>query len=205
MSTHERTAPQTLLGFAGAPTHPSALTKAALVLIDIQGEYVGGSLPLAGVEDAVAEARTLLDAARAAGTPVFHIVHHGKPGGRLFDPEGPHAAIVPALQPAEGEAIIAKGLPNSFAKTDLHDQITATGRKELIVAGFQTHLCVSATVRAALDLGYRTTLVEAATATRDLPDPLGGVLAADAVHRATIAALADRFAIVVRRTEQLVA
>ncbi|MEL6061940.1 MULTISPECIES: cysteine hydrolase family protein [unclassified Methylobacterium] len=205
MSTHERTAPQTLLGFADAPTHPSALASAALVLIDIQDEYVGGSLPLSGVEDAVAEARTLLDAARAAGTPVFHIVHHGKPGGRLFDPEGPHAAIVPALRPAEGEAIIAKSLPNSFAKTDLHDRITATGRKELIVAGFQTHLCVSATVRAALDLGYRTTLVEAATATRDLPDPLGGVLAADAIHRATIAALADRFAIVVRRTEQLAA
>jgi hypothetical protein len=46
-------------------------------------------------------------------------------------------------------------------------------------------------------------VVADATATRDLPDPLMcpeayGVQPADAVHRATLAALADRFAIVVR-------
>lgn len=59
-------------------------------------------------------------------------------------------------------------------------------------------MCVSATVRAALDLGYRTTLVAAATATRDLPDPAGGVVTADALQRAELAALADRFAVVVK-------
>ena len=33
-------------------------------------------------------------------------------------------------------------------------------------------------------------------ATRALPDPMGGVIAADALHRAALAELADRFAIV---------
>jgi nicotinamidase-related amidase len=85
----------------------------------------------------------------------------------------------------------------------LQKTIDATGRKELVVVGFMTHLCVSATVRSALDLGYRTTVVADATATRDLPDPLvapeaQGVQKAESVHRATLAALADRFAIVVR-------
>ena len=61
-------------------------------------------------------------------------------------------------------------------------------------------MCISATVRAALDRGYRTTVVASATATRDLPDPLGGIVPAGEVHRATLAALADRFAIVVRDT-----
>jgi hypothetical protein len=35
-----------------------------------------------------------------------------------------------------------------------------------------------------------------AAATRDLPDPMGGVIAADALHRAALAELADRFAVV---------
>lgn len=190
--------PKTLLALAGAPLTPSPLDKAVLVLVDAQREYTEGALPLSGVDAAVAEAGRLLALARQAGTPVFHVVHHGKPGGALFDPEGPLSAIVPALAPFDGKAVVVKRLPNAFAGTDLEAHIRATRRTELIVAGFQTHMCVSSTVRAALDLGWRTTVVDAASATRDLPDPLGGVIPADTVHRATLAALADRFAVVVK-------
>lgn len=195
--------PQSLLAMAGAPLDPSPWDKAALVLIDAQMEYVDGKLALPGVRPALEEAARVLDLARHQGAPVIHIVHHGKPGGALFDPNGPLSKIAPAVAPISGETIIAKGLPNAFAKTDLQKSIEATGRKELVVVGFMTHMCVSATVRAALDLGYRTTVVADATATRDLPDPLvcpeaHGVQKAETVHRATLAALADRFAIVVR-------
>ena len=195
--------PQSLLAMAGAPLDPSPWDKAALILIDAQLEYVEGRLPLFGVQPALQEAARVLDLARRQGAPVIHVVHHGRPGGALFDPNGKLSKIAPEVAPKEGEAIIAKGLPNAFAKTDLQKTIDATGRKELVVVGFMTHLCVSATVRSALDLGYRTTVVADATATRDLPDPLcapesQAVQKADNVHRATLAALADRFAIVVR-------
>ncbi|CAO3456759.1 Isochorismatase (EC 3.3.2.1) [Azospirillum argentinense] len=190
--------PKTLLALAGAPATPSPLDSAALLLIDAQREYTEGALPLVGVEAAVAEAARLLERARKAGTPVFHIVHHGKPGGALFNPEGPLSGIVAPLIPLDGETVVVKHLPNAFAGTELDSLIRATGRKELIVAGFQTHMCVSSTVRAALDLGWRTTVVDAASATRDLPDGAGGVIPAEALHRANLAALADRFAVVVR-------
>jgi nicotinamidase-related amidase len=192
--------PRTLLQFAGAPLHPAPLDHAVLLLIDPQREYVEGGVPLAGIAEAVEEAGLLLRLARGAGVPVFHILHHGKPGGTLFDPNGSMVDPIPALAPAEGEAVVIKGLPNAFAGTDLDGLIRATGRTELIVAGFATHMCISATVRSALDRGYRTTVVAGATATRDLPDPLGGVVAAEQVHRASLAALADRFAVVVRNT-----
>jgi nicotinamidase-related amidase len=195
--------PQSLLAMAGAPLDPSPWDKAALVLIDAQMEYVEGKLRLPGVKPALEEAARVLKLARKKGAPVIHIVHHGRPGGALFDPEGPMSKIASEVAPAKGEAIVAKGLPNAFAKTDLQKTLEATGRKELVVVGFMTHMCVSATVRASLDLGYRTTVVADATATRDLPDPLmcpeaHGVQPAETVHRATLAALADRFAIVVR-------
>lgn len=190
--------PKSLLQMAGAPLTPAPLDKAALVLIDIQREYSEGGLKLPGVGAAVDEAAKLLTLARAKGVPVFHIVHHGRPGGALFNPEGPMSEPVAAVAPKPGETVVPKGLPNAFAKTELDALIKKTGRGELIVAGFMTHLCVSASVRAALDLGYRTTLVASATGTRDLPDPLGGVQQANQVHRAALAALADRFAIVVK-------
>ncbi len=60
-----------------------------------------------------------------------------------------------------------------------------------------THMCVSSTVRAALDFGYRCTVVAGACATRDLPDGAGGVVPAPVLHRAELAALSDRFATVV--------
>ncbi|PWC53576.1 cysteine hydrolase family protein [Azospirillum sp. TSO22-1] len=190
------TEPRTLLALAGAPLHPSPLDRAALVVIDHQKEYTEGRLPLDGIDAAAAEVGALLALARREGVPVFHIVQHGKPGG-LFDPEGPLSAVIPGLEPLDGEATVVKRLPNAFAGTDLHEQLTATGRSELIVAGFMTHMCVSSSVRAAFDLGWRVTLVAGATATRALPDPLGGVIPAAAVHRANLAALADRFAVVV--------
>jgi nicotinamidase-related amidase len=158
---------------------------------------------LSGVKAALQEAACVLDLARRQGAPVIHVVHHGRPGGALFDPNGRLSKIAPEVAPNAGEPIIAKSLPNAFAKTDLQKTLDATGRKEIVVVGFMTHLCVSATVRAALDLGYRTTVVADATATRDLPDPLAapeshGLQKAENVHRATLAALADRFAVVVR-------
>jgi len=194
--------PKTLLQLAGAPLTPSALSQSAVVLIDCQNEYVEGPLALPGVKPALAEARKLVERARKAGTPVIHVVHQGRAGG-LFDLDAARGQEAPEVAPVAGEAIVRKPLPNSFAKTDLEAVLKKSGRKEIIVAGFMTHMCVSSTVRAALDLGYRATIVANAAATRDLPSPDGGVVDAATLHRAALTALADRFAIVVPTTDKL--
>jgi nicotinamidase-related amidase len=189
--------PKTLLQMAGAPSDPSRIADAALVLIDCQREYVDGKLALPGIGPALEEAGRVLSLARVGGAPVIHVAHHGAPGGGVFDPTGPSSAIVDPVKPREGEPIVVKGKPNAFAGTDLDARLKALGKKELIVVGFMTHMCVSSTVRAALDLGYRCTVVANACATRDLPDGHGGAIDAKALHRAELAALADRFAVVV--------
>jgi nicotinamidase-related amidase len=61
-------------------------------------------------------------------------------------------------------------------------------------------MCVEASARAAIDLGLTAAVVAAATATRDLPDPIGGgTIAATEVQRNALAAIADRFATIVAR------
>jgi nicotinamidase-related amidase len=187
---------KTLLQLSGATPVPSRLGSSVLVLIDIQNEYFDGPLKLAGVEAATQVAAGLLTRARALGTPVVHVRHRGRAGG-AFDPGAPRGQIHALVAPLAGEAIVDKGLPNSFANTSLAEVLAGIGPRPLVVAGFMTHMCVSATVRSALDRGFSSTVAQDATATRDLPDPTGGVLPADTIHRAALAAIADRFATVV--------
>lgn len=181
-----------LLALSGAPLHPAPLDRSALVIIDAQMEYVTGKLPLAGVGAALVEIAALLRLARSRGVPVIHVAHVAAPGRPLFDPAGPFVAFAPEAASREGEVVVKKSLPNSFAGTDLAAVLKATGRPELILAGFMTHNCIYATAMSALDHGYRNTIVAAATGTRDL-----GEVGAAEIQRATLAGLADRAAIVV--------
>jgi nicotinamidase-related amidase len=187
--------PKTLLELSGANLNPPPLAQSTLVIIDAQNEYLDGKLALPGVKPAVEALARLLAKARAAGAPVVHVQHKGRAGG-LFDLDARGGAIIDAVQPTAGEAVVSKPLPNAFAGTDLDATLKKLGRTDLVIAGFMTHMCVSSTARAALDLGYKTTVAADAAATRDLPDPMGGVIAADALHRAALAELADRFALV---------
>jgi nicotinamidase-related amidase len=193
---------RTLLQLAGADLRPARLRDACLVLIDLQNEYLDGPMALPDAAAATATAARLLSQARRLGAPIIHIAHCGAPGG-LFDRAAVRGAIIAAAAPIGSETVVEKRLPNAFAGTDLKEWIEATGRKDIVLAGFMTHMCVSSTARAALDLGFRATIDAASCATRDLPDGRGGTIAAATVHEVALAELADRFAIVARDGEVL--
>ena len=186
---------RTILEMVGATAETARLADAVLLIIDAQREYVDGALPLAGVEQALAVGGELLARARAAGTPVVHILQRG--GGLVFNPAGEFFQPAAPLLPQAGETVIEKTLANSFARTDLHQVLAATGRTKLIVIGFMTHNCVSSTVRAARELGYACSVVAPATATRDLPDGRGGTLAAVTVQASCLVGLSDTMAKIV--------
>lgn len=188
--------PRTLLEFAGVQPKAASWDHAVLVLIDAQLEYQSGQLSLNGVDAALRECSRLLTIARHMKAPVIHVVHHGRSGSVLFDPEGPFVAVIPELRPVAGEEVVIKSLPNAFAHTSLDQLIKNTGRRELVIAGFATHMCVSTTARSALEHGYVTTVVASACATRDLPTPSGGTISANVVQETALAELADRFATV---------
>ena len=78
--------PRTLTQIAGAPLTPSPLANAALLVIDLQNEYLKGALKLDQIERAVTETQKLLALARANGVPVFHFQHKTGPGAPIFDP-----------------------------------------------------------------------------------------------------------------------
>ena len=186
----------TLRSLLALPDTPESLRKSALVLIDCQNTYREGVMQLDGVEPALVECAKLLARARDSGTPVIHIQHDAGPGSP-YDTKAPIGTIADVVAPKAGETVITKAYPSSFEKTDLDATLKKLGVTDLVLAGFMTHVCVNSTARAAFNLGYRPTVVANATATRSLPNPLGGEVPAAQMHAGALAALADIFAIVV--------
>jgi nicotinamidase-related amidase len=138
----------------------------------------------------------MLERAREAGTPIFHIRHEAGTG-TPYDTNAPIGQIAAPVTPRPGETVITKNYPSSFEKTTLDADLNARGVTDLVLVGFMTHVCVNSTARVAFNLGYRPTVIANATATRSLAAVDGRSIPAEDVHNAALAALGDIFAIVV--------
>lgn len=189
----------TLRELTGLPTEPVGLGDSALVMIDCQNTYTYGVMELDGVQRALDEAAVLLDRARSAGIPIIHIQHNAGPGSP-YDIEADSGAIVDRVAPRAGEPVVVKAYPNSFVQTDLDEQLKAANASHLLLAGFMTHMCVNSTARGAFNLGYASTVVASATATRPLAGPDAAMVPAAELQAASLAAIADLFAVVVPDT-----
>ncbi len=193
----------TLRDLMGLGHEPGQLADAALVMIDCQNTYREGVMQLSGVEAALLEARRVLDRARELGRPVIHIQHDAGPG-TPYDVNAPIGRIADIVAPRAGETVITKHYPNSFVQTPLDEELKKLGVKQLVLAGFMTHMCVNSTARGAFNLGYAPTVVAAATATRDLPLPDGSPVPAATVQAANIATMRDLFAAIAPNADAIV-
>ena len=160
----------TLRELTGMNPNPSPISESALVLIDCQQTYREGIMQLVGVEPALKEAASLLKRFRAAGRPVIHIMHDAGPG-TPYDVSAPIGQIADIVAPIEGETVVVKNYPSAFEKTALDAELKKLGVKNVIYAGFMTHMCVNSTTRASFNHGYANTVVAGATATRSIPNP----------------------------------
>jgi nicotinamidase-related amidase len=167
----------------------------ALVLIDLQNDYFpGGANELVGSEEAVQQAKTLLEAFRDRGLPLFHIQHVSKrPGATFFLPNTKGVEIHPAVAPVAGEPIVTKHFPSAFRETTLLADLRKAGVTKLAFAGMMTHMCVDTTVRAAADLGFECQLAQDGCATKALQFA-GSQVDAAQVQMAYLAALNGAFA-----------
>lgn len=174
------------------------MTKRAVIAVDIQNDYFdSGKFPLSGMDEAAANARRVIDAARARGDLIVHVRHEfTDPSMPFFNPGTEGARIHDVVTPAEGEPVVTKNHVNCFRDTDLRDTLDKAEVEEVTIVGAMSHMCIDAATRAASDLGYKTTVVHDACATRDLEFGGRTVPAAD-VHAAMMSGLAFGYADVV--------
>ncbi|MHC2090021.1 cysteine hydrolase family protein [Methylobacterium sp. WCS2018Hpa-22] len=193
---------KTLRDVSGLSPVPARLRSSALVMIDLQNTYREGIMRLEEVEPAIRAAGELLDRAREAGIPIFHIQHDAGPGSP-YDISAPIGRISDEVSPRDGERVIVKNYPNSFVGTDLQKHLEATGMKSVLLAGFMTHMCINSTARGAFNLGFSPTVVASTTATRALPGPDGQVVPANSLQAASLATLGDLFAVIAPRVSDI--
>ncbi|WP_428928946.1 isochorismatase family protein [Marinibacterium sp. SX1] len=158
--------------------------RPALLLIDFVQAYFDPDCPLyAGVEDALASALRLRDAARQAGIPIIYtnVVYRpgGVDGGRFFQKVkvlenfvagNPMGAWPEGLEVGADEMVISKQYPSAFFGTSLGSTLTALGVDTLIHTGLSTSGCVRATCVDSCSHGFIPIIVREAVGDRH-PDP----------------------------------
>ncbi|MEH7097226.1 cysteine hydrolase family protein [Neobacillus vireti] len=177
----------------------------ALIIVDIQNDYFpNGKMELSNPDKAAANAAKVLDWFRQNNKDhIFHVQHiANSPEAGFFLPDTEGVKLHESVLPLEHESIIRKHFPNSFLKTELESKLKEKGVTKVVVVGMMTHMCIDATVRAAVDLGFETTLIEDACATRELSYQ-DKVVPAEQVHYAFVSALNGMYANVITTDEFL--
>lgn len=142
----------------------------ALLVVDVQESFRQRPLWRAvSTPDLLEKVDTLVRHARAEGDFVAWLLHAEPGSGGVFDPASGHVRIMPELAAAEGEPVLTKTSYNSFTTTNLGQQLTARGIRELVVCGIRTEQCCETTTRVGCDLGFDVTFVMDATATFPIP------------------------------------
>lgn len=174
------------------------MTKSALLLIDIQNDYFpsfnGSKMPLPNMDAASEKAANLLAIARDIGVKVIHVkhvmasaaapfFHPGSTGGELHDSVAPKAA----------ETVIEKARPSSFVGTNLEQLLREAKIERLVICGAMSQLCVDATVRAGVDLGFKVTVAHDACAAANVVHNDVSV-PSEMVHASIMAPLASSYA-----------
>ena len=142
--------------------------RPALILVDLVRAYFDEDSPLyAGVEEALAAAIRVRDAARVAGVPVIYtnVVYRkgGADGGvffrkvpalRVFVAGNPLGDWADGIEPGGDELIVTKQYASAFFGTSLSATLTASGVDSLIIGGVSTSGCIRATCIDAISNGF---------------------------------------------------
>ncbi|MFJ6367663.1 isochorismatase family protein [Streptomyces virginiae] len=191
----------TLRDLSGLDASPASPSEATLILIDYQNTYTRGVMELTGWEAALDAGAALLERARAAGAKVIHVINDGGEGSP-YDIRAEIGRIHPRVAPVEGEVVVVKTVPDGFVRTDLGDHVDAAGHKDVLLAGFMTHMCVAFTAQGAFLRGNRPTVVADACATRPLRTAVAEV-SAEQLHHSALATIADLYGVVVPSVSSL--
>lgn len=165
---------------------------AAALFIDLQEEHRKDRRYLVeGFEAVIANVRELQRAARSAGIPIFHAAYIvdtalGKPrrfhpvnadGTSAFSDKGsPLTSLCPEIGPIGNEEALVKSAASAFEGTGLAPKFKALGVDWIFVAGVWTEACVAATVKDAIDLGFRVILVKDACGSASIAMHQTGIL-----------------------------
>lgn len=174
----------------------------ALVVIDVQNDYVDGSLPIEypEVRSSLTNIAKLVDTARAASVPIVMVQNladaespflaEGSRGGQLHE-------CIPDLS---CDLHVQKRLPSAFSGTALGPWLQEKGITTITVAGYMTHNCNLSTILDAFHLGLDVEFISDASGSVSYKNQ-AGYASAEEIHRIVSVVLQSRFAAVLGASE----
>jgi len=185
----------------GIGTRSGPGRRAALLVVDLVRAFTEPDSPLGSDLDAVVtRSAELVEAARAAGAPVFFSVPLAEAGGwsrkipanDLLVPGTPAVELDPRLHHLPGDSILVKKYASCFFGTDLLSRLVSNGCDTLLIAGCTTSGCVRGTAVDAVQNGFRPVVVAEAVGDRS-----------EAAHKQSLFDLQAKYCDVVELAEAL--
>jgi len=178
--------------------------KRALIVIDVQNEYVTGNLRIEypPIEQSMANIGRAMDAATAAGIPVIVIQHLTPEGAPIFATGSHNAELHPLVADRPRDHFIQKQMASSFAGTDLAAYLKQHDIDTISVIGYMTHNCDDSTVRQAHHEGWKVELLHDAAGSPPYRNAMGSATAEE-IHRVFTVVMHTGFAAVLSTDEWL--
>ncbi len=180
----------------------SSSPRRALLLIDIQNEYVDGNLPIEypPLNTSLPNIARAIEAAQSAAIPLI-VVQQMAPETSPVFAVGSHGwelhPVVSGFTPA---LLVQKKLPSALADTGLGDWLRAHAIDTVTVAGYMTQNCNESTIRQAAHEGWNVEFLHDASGAVSYRNHMG-LLHAEDMHKAACIVIQSRFAAVMTTTE----
>ena len=136
--------------------HPDLLQRdqAVLVLIDVQERL---HAEMSRRDEVASNLSKLAETAKVLGLPVVVTEHAAKAFGPTLE------TLRASLAPCEP---LHKMVFSCFGSPEFRAKLESLGRRQVLVAGYETHVCVCQTALDAMAAGYRVHLIRDASSSR---------------------------------------
>ncbi len=176
--------------------------KRALILIDVQNEYVTGNLPIEfpPLDVSLPNIARVISASRDAQIPVVVVQQMAPSSAPVFGEGSPGWQLHPVVATFPPDLLVQKKLPSALAGTGLADWLQAHQIDTLVVAGYMSQNCNESTIRQAAHEGWAVEYLHDAAGAVSYRNDMG-LLSARAMHEASCIVMQSRFAAVMSTSE----
>lgn len=176
--------------------------RRALIVIDVQNEYVTGNLPIEfpDIHLSLSNIGKAMDAAKEAGIPIIVVQQFAPAESPIFAQGSEGWELHDIVRSRTWDHYFEKKLPSAFAGTNLAAWLIEHQIDTLTVVGYMTHNCNDSTIKHAFHAGLTVEFLSDAAGSLPYINKAGSA-SAEEIHRTFSIVMQARFAAVMSTEE----
>lgn len=176
--------------------------RRALIVIDVQNEYVTGNLPIEfpDIHLSLSNIGKAMDAAKEAGIPIIVVQQFAPAESPIFAQGSEGWELHDDVRSRTWDYYFEKKLPSAFAGTNLAEWLIEHQIDTLTVVGYMTHNCNDSTIKHAFHAGLTVEFLSDAAGSLSCINKAGSA-SAEEIHRTFSIVMQARFAAVMGTEE----